>query len=65
MFSIYSDLDRTKLIVDRSKMGTANLFEIIAYTDANPNIKRVLRDPDGCNCFDDSSRGWIVYAIRP
>ena len=65
MFSIYSDLDRTKLIVDRSKMGTANLFGIIAYTDANPNIKRVLRDPDGWNCFDDSSRGWIVYAIRP
>ena len=53
------------MIVDRSKMGTANLFGIIAYTDANPNIKRVLRDPDGWNCFDDSSRGWIVYAIRP
>ena len=65
MFSIYSDLDRTKLIVDRSKMGTANLFGIIAYTDANPNIKRVLRDPDSWNCFDDLSIGWIVYAIRP
>lgn len=65
MLPIYSDLDRTKLIVDRAKRGTANLFGIIAYTDANPNIKRVLRDYDSWCCFDDLSTGWIVYAIRP
>lgn len=65
MYPIYSDIDRTKLIVDRSKRGTANLFGIIAYTDANPNIKKVLRDYDYWDCFDEMSTGWIIYAIRP
>ena len=50
MFPIYQDINRTKLIADKSRYGTANLFGIIAYTDANPNIKKVLRDTDFWNC---------------
>ena len=46
MFPIYQDIDRTKLIADKSRYGMANLFGIIAHTDANPNIKIVLRDTD-------------------
>lgn len=65
MFPIYEDIDRTKLIADKSRRGTANLFGIIAYTDANPNIKKVLRDSDYWDSFNYMSVGWIVYAIRP
>lgn len=65
MFPIYQDINRTKLIADKSRYGTANLFGIIAYTDANPNIKKVLRDTDYWNCFNHLSAGWIIYAIRP
>lgn len=65
MFPIYDDLNRTKLIADKSKRGTANLFGIIAYTDANPNIKKVLRDSDYWDSFNHLSNGWIIYAIRP
>ena len=65
MFPIYEDLSRTKLISDKSRRGTANLFGIIAYTDANPNIKKVLRDSDYWNSFNHLSTGWIIYAIRP
>ncbi len=65
MFPISEDIDRTKLIADKSRRGTANLFGIIAYTDANPNIKKVLRDSDYWDSFNYMSVGWIVYAIRP
>lgn len=65
MFPIYEDISRTRLIVDRRKYGTANLFGIIAYTDANPNIKRLLRDKDEWDNIDYISSGWIIYAIRP
>ena len=65
MFPIYKDIDRTQLIVDRRQYGTANLFGIIAYTDANPNIKRLLRDADEWNNIDYISCGWIIYAIQP
>ncbi len=65
MFPIYEDLNRTKLIADKSRRGTANLFGIIAYTDANPNIKKVLRDSDYWDSFNRLSTGWIIYAIRP
>ena len=65
MYPIYTDIDRTKLIADKSRRGTANLFGIIAYTDANPNIKKVLRDTDNWDCFNYLSAGWIIYAIRP
>ena len=65
MFPIYEDLNRTKLIADKSRRGTANLFGIIAYTDANPNIKKVLRDSDYWDSFNHLSAGWIIYAIRP
>ena len=65
MFPVYDDITRTKLIADKRRLGTANLFGIIAYTDANPNIKKVLRDKDYWDCFDAISCGWIIYAIRP
>ena len=65
MYPIYTDINRTKLITDKSRRGTANLFGIIAYTDANPNIKKVLRDADNWDCFNYLSAGWIIYAIRP
>jgi len=65
MFPIYEDISRTRLIVDRRRYGTANLFGIIAYTDANPNIKRLLRDKDEWDNIDYISSGWIIYAIRP
>ena len=65
MFPIYEDLSRTKLIADKSRRKTANLFGIIAYTDANPNIKKVLRDSDYWDSFNHLSTGWIIYAIRP
>ena len=65
MFPIYEDINRTKLIADKSRRGTANLFGIIAYTDSNPNVKKVLRDSDYWDCFNHLSTGWIIYAIRP
>ena len=65
MLPIYNDLDRTQLIIDKRSHRSANLFGIIAYTDANPNIKKVLRDGDYWDSFNYLSVGWIVYAIRP
>ena len=65
MLPIYQDIDRTQLIADKRRLGSANLFGIIAYTDANPCIKKLLRDKDYWDCFDSLSCGWIVYAIRP
>lgn len=65
MIPIYEDVDRTRLIADKRRLGSANLFGIIAYTDANPNIKKLLRDCDYWDCFDTLSCGWIIYAIRP
>lgn len=53
------------MIADKRRLGSANLFGIIAYTDANPNIKKLLRDCDYWDCFDTLSCGWIIYAIRP
>ena len=53
------------MIVDKRRLGSANLFGIIAFTDANPNIKKVLRDKDYWDCFDALSCGWIIYAIQP
>ena len=65
MLPIYEDVNRTTLIADKRRTGSANLFGIIAFTDANPNIKKLLRDKDYWDCFDALSCGWIIYAIRP
>ena len=65
MVPIYQDIGRTQLIADKRRLGSANLFGIIAYTDANPSIKKLLRDNDYWDCFDSLSCGWIIYAIRP
>lgn len=65
MIPIYQDIERTQMIADKRRMGSANLFGIIAFTDANPNIKKLLRDRDYWDCFDALSCGWIIYAIQP
>lgn len=65
MIPIYQDVHRTQMIVDKRRLGSANLFGIIAFTDANPNIKKILRDKDYWDCFDVLSCGWIIYAIQP
>lgn len=53
------------MIADKRCLGSANLFGIIAFTDANPSIKKLLRDRDYWDCFDALSCGWIIYAIQP
>lgn len=65
MIPVYEDVDRTVMIADKRRLRSANLFGIIAYTDANPSIKKLLRDSDYWDCFDNLSCGWIIYAIRP
>jgi len=47
------------------KFGMSNIFGFIAYTDSNPYIKKVLRDDDFWQCFNDLSEGWIIYAVKP
>ncbi|HEX8673959.1 MAG TPA: hypothetical protein VF710_18825 [Longimicrobium sp.] len=45
--------------------GEANLFGVILYTDAHANVKKVLRDQDCWDAFDDvSGPQWAVFAIR-
>jgi hypothetical protein len=41
------------------------LFGVILYTDAHPNVKKVLRDEDYWTALDEiSSASWAVFSVR-
>lgn len=48
-----------------AKGTVAALFGIILYTDAHPNVKKVLRDEDYWRALDEvSGPKWPVFSIR-
>ena len=50
----------------RHKDEIAEIFGVIIYTDKHANIKKVLRDEDYWNSFDElSGPHWLIFSIRP
>lgn len=58
-------LDVQLLIKDKSTYKTANIFGVIAYTDQNPYVIKVLQDEVFWNSLNARTKGWILYAIKP
>ena len=65
MNSLSCEITLSKIIKDKSNSNAANIFGFIAYTNAHPNVIKILRDSDYWTCFDEISNGWIIYSIRP
>ena len=50
----------------RNTDGLADIFGLILYTDENANLKKVLRDKDYWDSFDETSgKKWAVFSVRP
>lgn len=65
MFPLYDQLDVKVCRKHMQRFGMSNIFGFIAYTDSNPYIKKVLRDDDFWQCFNELSENWIIYAVKP
>lgn len=65
MFPLEQMLDVQFLIKDKKQYDTVNLFGIIAYTEQNPFVIKVLRDDDFWRSLNARTKGWILYAIKP
>lgn len=65
MFPLDQLLDIQLLIKDKQTYHTANLFGVIAYTDHNPYVIKVLKDEDFWRSLNARTKGWILYAITP
>ena len=53
------------LIRDKRASRTANIFGLIAYSERNPYVVKVLRDKDFWNSLNTRTEGWILYAVKP
>ncbi len=58
-------MDIQQLIRDKVSYNTANVFGVIAYTEENPYMVKVLRDKDYWRSLNARTRNWILYAARP
>ena len=65
MFPLNEMLTAELLIRDKSACRTANLFGLIAYSERNPFMVKVLRDKDFWNSLNSRTEGWILYAVKP
>ncbi len=65
MFSLSEMLTSELLIRDKRASRTANIFGLIAYSERNPYVVKVLRDKDFWNSLNTRTEGWILYAVKP
>lgn len=65
MFPLSQMLSKELLIRDMRSCRTANIFGLIAYTEGNPYVVKVLRDKDFWNSLNSRTKGWILYAVKP
>lgn len=65
MLPLKEMLNVQNLMKDEMKYGTANIFGLIAYSERNPYIVKVLRDDDFWRSLNARTKGWILYAIKP
>lgn len=49
----------------REQNNQAKIFGFILFTDAHPNIIKVLKDDDYWKALNSISEGWIIYSIKP
>ena len=65
MFPLKEMLTSELLIRDKKAYRTANIFGVIAYSERDPFIVKVLRDKDYWNSLNSRTEGWILYAVKP
>ena len=65
MFPLSEMLTTELLIRDKRACHTANIFGLIAYSERNPFVVKVLRDKDFWNSLNSRTEGWILYAVKP
>lgn len=65
MFPLEQMMSVNLLIRDKQQVRTANIFGLIAYSDRNPYVVKVLRDHDFWNSLNARTEGWILYAVKP
>lgn len=65
MFPLTELLDVKLLARDKKRCRTANIFGLIAYSDRNPFVVKVLRDDAYWRSLNNRSNGWILYAVKP
>ena len=53
------------LIKDKQQYRTANIFGLIAYSERNPYVVKVLQDDVFWQSLNSRTKGWILYAIKP
>lgn len=65
MFPLDQLLDVQLLIESKRTYHTVNLFGLIAYTEQNPYVIKVLKDEDFWGSLNSRTKGWILYAVTP
>ena len=65
MFPLDRMLSVDLLIRDKKIYKTANIFGLIAYSERNPFVVKVMRDSDFWNSLNTRTDGWILYAVKP
>lgn len=65
MYEVSEIIDKKTIFSVIKEKKFANICGCILYTEAHPNIAKVLRDDDYWRCFDKISSGWPIFALKP
>lgn len=65
MIPLAEQFDLKVILEKQEEYDAANLFGFIAFTSSSANIVKVLRDEDYWSSFDEDSKGWLIFSVKP
>ncbi len=65
MIPIAKTFDLKTILKTQEQYESANIFGFIAFTKSDANVVKVMRDEDYWDSFDEDSKGWLIFSVKP